>query len=69
MILAEILWAFGSEASLISLSRDSHSLVDDYMEFLESAYTRVIAEYPLFDVRLKTLSPPDLGTLDPLSMT
>ena len=66
--------AVGSGASLVSLSGGSHTLVDCYKEYLGSACTKTLVDYPIFDVRLlkrclqKTASVV-FGALDPFSMT
>ena len=73
-ILGKILSAVGSEASLVSLSGGSHTLVECYKEYLGSGYTKTLVDYPIFDVRLlkrclqKTASVV-FGTLDPFSRT
>ena len=73
-ILGKILSAVGSGASLVSLSGGSHTLVQCYKEYLGSGYTKIVVDYPIFDVRLlkrclqKTASI-IFGTLDPFSMT
>ena len=64
----------GSGASLVSLSGGSHTLVECYREYFGSGYTKNLADYPIFDVRLlkrciqKTASVV-FGTLGPFSMT
>ena len=73
-ILGKFLSAVGSEASLVSLSGDSHTLVECYREYLGSGYTKTLVDYPVFDVRLlkrclqKTASVV-FGTVDRFSMT
>ena len=72
-ILGKSLSAVGSGASLVSLSGNSHILVECYREYLGSGYTKIV-DYPIFDVRLlkrclqKTASVV-FGTLDLFSLT
>ena len=74
VIPGQVLCAFGSGASLVSISGGSHTLVECYKEYLGSGYMRGLLDYPTFDVRLlkrclqKTASTV-FGTLDPFSMT
>ena len=74
VILGQVLCAVGNEASLVSFSGGSHTLVESYKEYLGSRCMRGVLDYPTFDIRLlkrclqKTASTV-FGTLDPFSMT
>ena len=74
VIVGQVLCAIGSGASLVSISGESHTLVECYNEYLGSGCMRGVLDYPTFDVRLlkrclqKTASTV-FGTLDPFLMT
>ena len=51
-ILGKILSAVRSGASLISLPGGSDTLVDCFIEYLWSGYTKTLVDYPIFDLRL-----------------
>ena len=74
VFLGQGLCANGSEASLVSFSGGSNTLVECYKEYMGSGCIRGLLDYPIFDVRLlkrcrqKTASTV-FGTLDPFSMT
>ena len=73
-ILGKILSAVGSEASLVSLSGGSHTLVECYKVYLGSGYTKTLVDYPIFDLRLlkrclQNTASVVFGTLDPFSRT
>ena len=73
-IMRKVLSTVGSGASLVFLSRGSHTLVDSYREYLGSGYTKTLEDCHIFDVPvlkrwLQKTTSVVFGTLDPFSMT
>ena len=73
-VLASVVSAVPSLASLVAISGGSHVLSDTYKEYLGSGYSHKLVECPIFDLRLlkrclQKVSSSVFGSLDPFSIT
>ena len=74
VIFGQVLSAFGSGASLVSISGGLNTLVECYKEYFGSGYMRRLLENPTFDTKwlkrcLQKTASTVFGTFDPFSMT